>query len=247
MRIILSLFIALVLSYSCKNEGSEVSKVTSTTPAAEPIAEKKHEHPHKEMPKNNTDAKPSLDYSSFGIDIGSVREIGPLEKGSQAPDFTSKDHMGRTFNLDEATQEGDVVIIFYRGYWCPICMNHLGEFSKGFERIKEKGVQLVLVSPESSVYQDSTMAMHKMDAIYISDPESKIMDQYGVGFKVSNSYNKKFENWMKQPLKDFNDQDEAMLPVPATYIITKDRKIRWLHFDPNYRNRSTMADILAYI
>jgi len=41
-----------------------------------------------------------------------------------------------------------------------------------------------------------------------------------------------------------NGNDSEMLPVPATYVIGKDGKIKFVHFDKDYRNRPRVADIL---
>ena len=68
--------------------------------------------------------------------------------------------------------------------------------------------------------------------------------KYGVGFKVNDMYQEKFKNFKGTTLEEVNGQSEAMLPVPATYVIGKDKKVKWVHFDPNYRERSAIDDIV---
>ena len=41
-----------------------------------------------------------------------------------------------------------------------------------------------------------------------------------------------------------NNQEEAKLPVPATYIIGKDGLIKWRHFNYNYSQRASVKEIL---
>ena len=40
---------------------------------------------------------------------------------SKAPDFKVKDQSGVEINLKELRKKGPVVILFYRGNWCPYC------------------------------------------------------------------------------------------------------------------------------
>ncbi|MCA1761082.1 MAG: hypothetical protein LC658_15045, partial [Bacteroidales bacterium] len=46
-------------------------------------------------------------------------------------------------------------------------------------------------------------------------------------------------------LKEAHSDDSQRLPIPATYVINTDGKIVWRHFDPDYKKRSTVEDIVA--
>ena len=41
-----------------------------------------------------------------------------------------------------------------------------------------------------------------------------------------------------------NNQEVAKLTVPATYIIGRDGKVRWRHFDYNYSRRASTKSII---
>ncbi len=45
-------------------------------------------------------------------------------------------------------------------------------------------------------------------------------------------------------LKETHSDDAQLLPIPATYIVNSQGIITWRQFDPNYKNRSSVADIL---
>ena len=40
---------------------------------------------------------------------------------SKAPDFKAKDQKGEEVRLKDLLKKGKVVLVFYRGYWCPFC------------------------------------------------------------------------------------------------------------------------------
>lgn len=47
-------------------------------------------------------------------------------------------------------------------------------------------------------------------------------------------------------LKTHSDESQR-LPIPATFIIGQDGKIVWRHFDPDYKQRSSVLDIVRNI
>ncbi|MCF8389015.1 MAG: redoxin domain-containing protein [Bacteroidales bacterium] len=49
-----------------------------------------------------------------------------LTTGSPAPLFEAVDAQNKTFKLENSLNEGPLVLIFYRGFWCPVCNKHLG-------------------------------------------------------------------------------------------------------------------------
>jgi peroxiredoxin len=67
---------------------------------------------------------------------------------SKAPDFKSKDQDGKDVSLRELRKKGPVVIVFYRGNWCPYCNRHLQQLQDSLQLIKQKGAQLVAITPE---------------------------------------------------------------------------------------------------
>ncbi len=44
-----------------------------------------------------------------------------------------------------------------------------------------------------------------------------------------------------------NGNNGANLPVPATYIVGKDGKVKYAFFNTDYRMRASVKDILAYL
>ncbi|MFN0083309.1 MAG: redoxin domain-containing protein, partial [Ferruginibacter sp.] len=53
-----------------------------------------------------------------------------LKVGDIAPDFSAKDQNGKMVRLKDLRKKGDVVIIFYRGQWCPFCNQQLKKVNR---------------------------------------------------------------------------------------------------------------------
>ena len=48
-----------------------------------------------------------------------------LKVGDKAPYFMVKDHTGDMVSLKKMTKKGKVIIMFYRGAWCPYCNKYM--------------------------------------------------------------------------------------------------------------------------
>jgi hypothetical protein len=48
-----------------------------------------------------------------------AQEPVELSIGTETPAINAKDYLGKDFSLRGALNEGPVVVVFYRGHWCP--------------------------------------------------------------------------------------------------------------------------------
>jgi peroxiredoxin len=72
------------------------------------------------------------------------------------------------------------------------------------------------------------------------------MKSYDVAYAVDNTTIEKYKKYGI----DFNENNGANganLPVPAIYVINKKGVIVFRHFDPDYRNRATVEEILKHL
>jgi len=221
----LSIFTALLLT-NC----NEPTPKTEKTP--ETMAEKA------ETPED-------IDYDKYGISEASIKNLNQIPVGESAPDFSGKDQNGNQIQLSEMTAEGDVVIVFYRGFWCGYCTKYLAEFTDKLDDFKSKGAQVIAIAPEGEKNIAQTVEKTGLEIPFISDGSGEIMRQYGVEFKVTEAMDKKFFDYKGFSLAEANEREEGVLPIPATYIIGKGGKVKWAHFDPNYSKRASIDDIFA--
>ena len=72
-----------------------------------------------------------------------------LKEDEQAPDFTLPDALGQPVTLSQLLTQGPVIIIFYRGEWCPYCNLELRAYQKALPQLQELGATLVAISPQT--------------------------------------------------------------------------------------------------
>jgi len=174
----------------------------------------------------------------------SVDEAKGLEVGEMAPKFSATNSKSETFRLDQALESGPAVLIFYRGYWCPICNQHLSQLQDSLKLIEAKGAQIIAVSPEKPEYLTKTEEKINAEFTILYDENYKIAKAYDVNFLPNSAQLLAINVATGGKLKKSHNNSEQNLPIPATYIINPNGEIVWKHFDPNYKNRASVKEIL---
>ena len=185
----------------------------------------------------------SSDPVKYGIDVNFGIPSG-LKPGDSAPDFSAKDVAGNTVVLKDELKKGPVVIIFYRGEWCPVCNRYLSNFQDSLSYVMAAGAKVLAVTPETP--DNAIKMIKKTGATFtvIPDPTEQIMKQYDVMFNVTEAYQQKIRNALEADIATSNDKKDAALPVPATFIINQQGIIVYRQFNLDYHIRATVKDII---
>ena len=164
--------------------------------------------------------------------------------GSKAPDFKAKDQNGAEIRLKDLLKKGKVVIVFYRGYWSPECNKELKRLQDSLQLIKDKNATLLAVTPEKP--ESVLKTIEKTTAAYsiFSDDKLKIMKAYDVAFEVPENVLTRYHN-TGIDVELNNGANGKFLPVPAVYIIDKESNITYRFFEPDYKKRPSVKEILA--
>jgi len=176
-------------------------------------------------------------------DYAKVNELTGLKIGEKAPTFVATQANGETFKLEEALKSGPVVMIFYRGEWCPYCNRHLSNLQDSSIMIKEAGATLIAISPQKQEYLKKMETKTGAGFTLLHDKGFKISDDYKGTFKPS-FMQRLMYNMIGAKLRTSASDSSKQLPVPATYVINKEGIIIWRHFNQDYTQRSTAAEIL---
>ncbi|SDK41714.1 Peroxiredoxin [Catalinimonas alkaloidigena] len=202
--------------------------------------------PARQQKSSATSPEPEAEaLAQYGIDAARGVPEG-LSVGEMAPDFSAFDDRGNVVHLAELRQQGPVVLLFYRGHWCPVCNRYLSAFQDSLRYLTDQGAQVVAVTPETADLAEEMVAKHGLQFTVVSDSSYAIMEAYGVAFDVTDDYAGRVSRSGKNPgIAQFNADTDgaARLPIPATYVIGTDGRIRWAHVNPDYRKRASVRDI----
>jgi peroxiredoxin len=174
-----------------------------------------------------------------------LKEAHGLQVGALVNNFHAIDLQDSTFVLSEALKNGPVIIIFYRGYWCPVCNKHLSNLQDSLQLIYDKGASVVAVSPEKSEFLKHTAEKTHASFSLLYDEDYKISNAFDVTFKPDSATRLLYNTMLGADLKNAHSDESQRLPIPATFIIGQDSKVVWRHFDPDYKKRASVNDIVV--
>jgi peroxiredoxin len=163
--------------------------------------------------------------------------------GSKAPDFKAKDQNGTEVRLKELLKKGKVVLVFYRGHWCPYCNKALSRLQDSLQFITEKGATLLAVSPEKTENISKTVEKTKAAYSVLHDEGLKIMKAYDVAFEVPENTVTRYKN-ADIDIEKINGTNGKYLPIPAVFIIDKESTITYRFFESDYKKRPSVQAIL---
>jgi peroxiredoxin len=185
-----------------------------------------------------------LIFSLFGlISINAQEKPEGLFIGSRAPDFKAKDQDGKEVRLKDLLKKGKVVLVFYRGYWCPYCNRELARLQDSLSQIQEKGATVVAVSPEKPESIKQTVDKTKAAYSVIYDEGMKIMKAYDVEYELEETTLARYRS-SGLDIEKNNGTNGKYLPVPAVYIIDKESTVTYRFFDADYKKRPSIAELL---
>lgn len=173
-----------------------------------------------------------------------VEDAHGINVGENAPMFTAIDADSNQFSLKDELKNGPVVIIFYRGFWCPVCNRHLGSMQDSLKMIEKTGAKVIAVSPEKPEYLDKMANKSGAEFTLLYDEDYKIANAYDVNFKPTAMQLFIYNTVLRGDLKNTHSDNSQRLPIPATYIVNQKGIVSWRQFDHDYKKRSSVKEIL---
>lgn len=166
-----------------------------------------------------------------------------LRDGDRASDFMLPDATGRNVSLYETLKSGPVILVFYRGGWCPYCNLELRAYQRLLPEIRKAGVQLIAVSPQNPDESLSTQEKNALVFPVLSDIKNEAAKAFGVLFELPN-YLQKLYTELGHGLDGINATKKWVLPVPATYVIGQNGIILKSYVEIDYRTRMEPREAL---
>jgi len=237
----LLVFILLILA-AC-SPGSRGGNKTGEAQESPSTIGKSDTESSKQTPEMTMEMAPDL--TKHGIANNSNNVLGGLKVGDLAPDIELEDERGQLVSLDRKLEDGPVLLVFYRADWCSFCVKHLAEFQDKINDIQAAGIASVIaVSPQKQEYSLKLHQENNYTFPILYDVRHQTMKDYKVFFHVTEKYNQYITEVKGDPIEHRNGNTEPVMPVPATYMIGQDKRIKYVHYDPNYRVRADIDDAL---
>jgi peroxiredoxin len=170
-----------------------------------------------------------------------------LKAGDKAPAFTLQDADGVAHASADLLARGPLVLSFYRGVWCPYCNMDLQALQAALPAVRERGAQLVAVSPQIVSNSRKSARDNKLAFPILSDPGNELAAAFGLRFKLPDYLITLYRDAFKNDLAVVNGEPSWTLPMPARYVLAPDGTIAYAEVNPDYTNRPDPSDLLPVL
>jgi peroxiredoxin len=141
-----------------------------------------------------------------------------------APPFVLSATDGRLLGVP---QPSPLLLVFFRGHWCPYCVRYLRKLQSRLDEIRARGVEVLAVSPEPIETSSAMAADLGLSFPIASDADGTVIHAYGI----------------RNRFMGFG----TLLPHPSVFLIDRDGFICFRAVDRNYKKRTTLRTILGEI
>lgn len=170
-------------------------------------------------------------------------ETRALAIGAALPDVVLADVHGATVRLRDIQGDTPLVVVFYRGGWCPYCNLELREWQRLLPGLKDLGARLVAISPQLPDNSLSTAEKNALAYPVLSDSSLAAAHAFGLAFTLAPELVALYSS-VGNDLPTLNGNGQWVLPLPATYVFDGQGAVIYRHVEADYRLRAEPQQVL---
>ncbi|MEZ5923625.1 MAG: peroxiredoxin-like family protein [Hyphomicrobiaceae bacterium] len=164
--------------------------------------------------------------------------------GDPFPDVMLPDGSGHLRSLGDLLSTGPLVLSFKRGRWCHFCRIEIEALVRAYSNIKALGAEVVVITPERAPEFPTAGDIHGAPFPLLTDVDCGFALTIGIAMPLD------------QQLVDMLQRDGIrlteshvgsanILPLPATFVVSPDRRVAARFVSPDFRARMETRDVLA--
>jgi len=180
----------------------------------------------------------------------SADQVQPLQVGDLAPRFIVETVDSEPFDFDPADLDSPVLIVTFRGGWCPYCNMYLSDMRHVIPEIRDMGVDVLFLSGDrsellfESLKGDTQEDIADLDYTILSDADAQAAIAFGIAFKASDRTIQGRRD-KGQDIDGSSMERHGVLPVPAVFAIGTDGVIAYSYVNADYKVRLPADDLLS--
>ncbi len=169
---------------------------------------------------------------------------GALGVGDIMPSFALPDSEGEIRRLETFLDDGPLVLSFNRGHWCSFCRLELLELNDSIANIRGLGASLVSIMPETATLTRRLRERLSLDFPILTDIDNGFALRANLMIALGPAIAELFRK-SGSDLAKFQGNNAWFVPIPATYVVGRDRVITAVYVDPDFRKRMAPQAILS--
>jgi peroxiredoxin len=178
--------------------------------------------------------------------LGTIENNLGLHVGKTVPEFETHTFAGTPVTLGDLLRNGPIMVIFYRGGWCPYCNYQVRQVTMAFDKFQQRNVTPVLISVDRT--EGSTLLQQSYDIPFpvLSDPELAAHEAFNAVLDLGDKGYEQYKGFGIY-LDEWSGKDHHKIAAPAIYLVGKDSKILWSHVAVDFKTRPSIDQLLGVI
>lgn len=169
-----------------------------------------------------------------------------LRPGDRLPDFVLPDAEGNQVFSGDLLARGALVVVFFRGDWCPFCRETLTALDQVLPEISAAGASLAALTFDTGDNVASDWQGLRLRFPVLSDADGGTALAFGTMFHVPDALRAFYEN-IGIEIGVRHGSETWFLPIPATFIVDRTGIIRYVHASGDVTDRMEPLDIVARV
>ena len=159
-----------------------------------------------------------------------------LAPGMPMPDLLLPNAEGRLLSSSDLLRSGPLVMVFFRGDWCPFCMTMLLALEEALPELHAVGATLAALTPDTGGRALRAKQSHGLHYEVLSDVDNETAMQFGVVVNPPESYRALLAG-AGIDLAERHGNPGGFIPLPATFLIGRDGVVQasWIDLDVTRR------------
>ena len=169
-----------------------------------------------------------------------------LKVGDKVPDFSLPDTDGKLVDVRNMYKEKFLVLVFYRGQWCPFCNIQLRDLQKSLSGIEGAPARLLAVSPQKPDMSAETRKKLSLNFAVLSDQGNKVARKFNLVYVLPNYLIETYKGFGVD-IQHHNGEEVIELPFPAIYVINKQGVIIQAYVGSKLSERVEGQEIVRFL
>ncbi len=178
--------------------------------------------------------------------LGTLAPNTGIPVGQKIPDAHARDLGGHDTTLSSLYAKGPILLVFYRGGWCPFCNSEIHALTTAFPDYQKRGVTPVAVSVDTPDQEAKLKATYTIPFPVLSDSDATMIEAFHVVNKLSDEQLAKMKSFGLD-IESYSGKTHHEIAIPAFFLVDRGGVVRWAHSDPDYKTRPSTAQLLAVI
>ncbi len=166
-----------------------------------------------------------------------------LRPGDKVIGFVVHSFDGKSVSWEELRKKGRLLVIFYRGGWCPYCNLQIRQLTLAYPKFEERGILPVLISVDETDASSLVQNTYEIPFPVLSDPDLHALEAFRVTMEVDEATRERYKEYGID-LSAWSGRDHHKIAVPSAFFVDKNGTVLWAHSAMDYRVRPSPQQLL---